>query len=237
MRDPDLWPVIAGADRDELAALATIIDERSWGYDAPPDPGAPASRESLHDAVLRAGGHALVNLVRHRGPAWATIVRDVAKKLGLPRDDADDGSEALAQLERQIAATVITRMVRRLPAERRAQLDREVLADLSEQERRELDAIVSLERLEAEDFGPLAAVLLDIGPPRERGRHAGAQRALMVSLARQTLRRKAIVVGLKLLGVGGGPFGNAVTAAGPAYRATIPAVLWVAIARTRLTPA
>ncbi|MEZ4426971.1 MAG: hypothetical protein R3A51_04660 [Nannocystaceae bacterium] len=237
MEDPDLWPVIAGALPDELAVLARILQEQGVGFTPPPELRTPEARRQLHDAALAAGGHSLINLFRKTGPSWAKIVDAVARTYKLKDKDA-----SLEQREQQITTRSVVWLLKHLSPSERESIELEFLDDLDDARRRELEALAEREGdPDDQDFIVIAHVLLERGPPQDAGQFDPAHKRLVRRLAARNARRKGAIVLLKLLGVGGGPIGNAIfltvtalQAAGPAYRLMIPAVVWTCIVRTRL---
>ena len=107
MKDPWVWQAIEKAKDEDLRPLVDLLrargclpNERTGGN------RTSGLRERVHDAVLRAGGHSVLNVLRGHGPSYAEVVRQAAQRLKIPYSPL----ESTIEVEERVATTVLNAM-------------------------------------------------------------------------------------------------------------------------------
>jgi uncharacterized protein YaaW (UPF0174 family)/pimeloyl-ACP methyl ester carboxylesterase len=121
--DGELFPALVQARPDELKFLAELIaQKRSASIDA-------AVREPLKLAIelQRMGGDSFMNLARGHGVGYRQIAEDVAQRLGIKFDEPME-TVALADIEAQVAETLIEQYKDKLSHADRQAFDAELQA-------------------------------------------------------------------------------------------------------------
>lgn len=219
IEDGFLIPVLRQATHEELASIINSLDRGSDVFIK----RSPLYLAAQHDltkvpkfiarSLCRAGGHSLWNLFRGGdGPSYRVVLEDVCSKFSVPRPT---NASAVA-LEEALLEAVIKRVLADLPAEQRDEL----LSRLAGKVGRPIpwnDVLGSAAPFSALGMSMLPLVLEQLGL-------LGTRSALLPILgaAAWPLAIATIVLGI------------ASNVAGPTYKATIPAVIQVAILRQRL---
>lgn len=240
--DDDLIPLLRSASTDDLGILVEFIMKSITSQlDSCPqfENYNPRAHENppIHDGdhriyvdeisaeIQKYGGNTGTNILFRggKGVKYSEIVRDVADKLKVKYNDAED----VASIEIQIQLKVL----------------KEAYEKMDDQQRRAL-----LDAVGAEHNGAIPAILpvMAIQASLRLGGFAAYQMAIIVAnaVARQLLGhglQLAANAGLvRALGVLAGPIGWAITVlwtifdlAGPAYRVTIPCVLQITYIRQK----
>ncbi|RZI24300.1 DUF726 domain-containing protein [Pseudomonas orientalis] len=127
--DADLFPILMQARPDELKFLAELMaQKRSASIDA----GVREPRK-LAIELQRMGGDSFMNLARGHGVAYRQIAEAVAQRLGIKFDDAV-ASVALADIEAQVAQTLIEQYQDKLSAADRQAFEAELKAAMHKEQ-------------------------------------------------------------------------------------------------------
>ena len=223
--DVDLNPVLDGATNEELDILHDIlvdpITEMLTIEDAYKrhHPKHRRYRDLMAKELRGFGGHFVPNMFRGEGPAYHEIVCDVARKVGAPFNRDRD----IADVEASILQTVWRRALEKMSAE----------------EKRLLLCEIGKSGGSKSVAGPAAAMAFQAA--FKAGGFASYKLMLIVvnGVLKQTVGRGLSVAanaGLaRAAGIAVGPIGWFLTAlwalveiGGPAYRVTVPAVVYVA---------
>jgi hypothetical protein len=111
--DKHLCPVLERASRDDLTPIIELLNDKSRGWSFDASKPLETLRKELHDELLANGGNTFVNAFRGSGVPWAEIVRDVADKL----DVTYRKSDATAEVEMQVAVSVLERAIDQMTPE------------------------------------------------------------------------------------------------------------------------
>ena len=232
--DHDLVPILRAATDQELDPLVKLILDKGWlskeldetevfkKWNGAKEHSRYADEISAEIQLF--GGHSLANLIRRTGVPYAEVVNDVARKTGATsvRGDDIEGLED-AILEKLLEST---------------------WKNLDEQQKRSL-----IEQIggDTRSGGSKAVFMASLQAAIRGGGFLSYQLSVIAAnaVARQILGRGlsfAANAGLtRAIGAFAGPIGLTVTGVwlandflGPAYRLTVPAVLWVSMLRKAL---
>ena len=223
--DANLNPLLDGATNEELDILHDILVDPitemltiEHAYKRH-HPKHRKYRDLMAKELRDFGGHVVCNTFRGEGPAYHQIVCDVAKKIGAPFNRDGD----IAEVEASILQTVWTRAIEKMSEEEKCL----ILAEIGRTSRSKSVA------------GPAGAMAFQA--VFKAGGFASYKLMLIVvnGVLKQTVGRGLSVAanaGLaKTAGIAVGPIGWALTSlwalveiGGPAYRVTVPAVIYIA---------
>ncbi len=226
--DADLNPVLHSASNEELQILVDIITNRDTEELTSHElykkfhPDHTQYYAVIANEIREFGGNTFRNLVRGEGPEYIEVVRDVARQLDVPFAD----HQGVPEIEQSILAAVITK----------------ALTEMSENDRREF--LSKLGNRNWSFAGGLSAMAVQ-GLLRAGG---FASYQLMLIIVNHVVKA-AIGRGLSLvvnatlaraLSVAIGPVGwlatglwTVVSLGDPAYKITIPSVIYVAWLRAK----
>ena len=219
IEDGWLIPVLQQATHEELASIVDALNRGSDVYIK----RSPFYRTNQHDltkvpkfiakCLCQAGGHSLWNLFRGGdGPSYRVVLEDVCSKFSVRRPT----NTPVVALEEALLEAVIKRVLADLPTEQKDEL----LSRLAGKAGRPIpwsDALGSAAPFSALGVGLLPLLLEQLGM-------IGTRSALLPILGAAAW---PLAIATMVLGI-------ASSVAGPTYKATIPAVIQVAILRQRL---
>ena len=226
--DADLNPVLEKATNEELQILHDIIVDRdtedltSHGAYKRLHPDHRRYADVIADEIREFGGNTFRNLVRGEGPDYIDVVRDVAKLLKAPfSDDAE-----IEVIEHSILTTIITKSMGEMPQEARAAL------------------IKSLGKTKLSVAGPVSAMAV-----QALLRTGGFASYKLMLIGTNFVVKAALGRGLafaantaltRVLSIAIGPVGwvatglwTVISLGDPAYKITIPCVVYVAWLRAK----
>ncbi len=221
--DTDLTPVLENASNEELQILHDIIVDRDTeeltGHRLYKEfyPDHQKYADVIADEIREFGGNTFHNLLRGEGPEYIEVVRDVARKLDAPFAD----HHGVVEIEHSILTTVITKSLEKMPdEERRAFLKEFGMTNLSAAGGLSAMAVQGL--LRAGGFASYKLMLIVVNTVVKAAIGRGLAFAANTALTR-------------VLGVAIGPVGwvatglwTVVSLGDPAYKITIPSVIYVA---------
>lgn len=226
--DADLNPVLHSASNEELEVLVDIIQSRDTEDLTSNElykkyyPDHKQYYAVIANEIREFGGNTFRNIIRDGGPEYIEVVRDVARKLDAPFAD----HQGVPEIEQSILATVITK----------------ALKEMSEKDRREF--LSTLGKQNWSFAGGLSTMAVQ-GLLKSGG---FASYVLMLKVVNGIVvqaigRGLPLVVNAALtraLGVALGPIGwiatglwTIISLGDPAYKITIPSVVYVAWLRAK----
>ena len=221
--DADLNPVMEKASNEQLAVLHDIIVDR----DTEDLTRHPVYKESypdhqkyadvIADEIREFGGNTFRNLVRGEGPEYIEVVRDVARKLDAPFGE----HHGVVEIEHSILTTVITKSLKEMPdEERRALLDGLGKSNLSFAGGLSAMAVQGL--LRAGGFASYKLMLIVVNTVVK----AAIGRGLV--FAANTALMRVLSVAIGPVGWAATGLWTVISLGDPAYKITIPSVVYVA---------
>jgi uncharacterized protein YaaW (UPF0174 family) len=107
MKDRWLWPVLNDAREEDLVPLLSLLRTKNLKKGPRLVRKNPKDiQETLHDSILWAGGHSVLNRIRGHGPSYAQVVREAAQRLKIPYSPL----ESTIEVEERVATTVLNAM-------------------------------------------------------------------------------------------------------------------------------
>lgn len=225
--DPHLNPVLEAASDEELDFLVELLktklsesltDNERYKVCAPQHSAYP---EVIASEVRLMGGNSLMNLYRSHGPSYKTLVREVAKQVKAPYNDSHD----VERMEKNILETVLTETIDKMKPREKEAFFESIGGQYS-----------SL------PIGPASAAafirLFRLGGFKSYQILITFAHTIAREVFKKTLPFAAGPILAQAAKVLVGPVGwvltgawAAVDIAGPAYRVTVPAVIYIAILR------
>ncbi len=228
--DLDLNPVLDEASNEQLGILHDIIMEK-WSeelstHDAYKEhhPDHSQYADLIAKEIRDYGGNSFANLFRGEGPSYKELVCDVASRLKAPFS----GNQDIAEIENSILATVLeTAWDKMTEEEKRPVLD--VVKQPNKSWAGGASALAFQAIFRAGGFASYQLTLIVVN-------------AVVKGLIGRGLSLAANAAMMRVASVVTGPVGLALTSlwtvvqlAGPSYKVTIPAVVYVAMLRAGQT--
>lgn len=234
--DQDLNPVLRQASTEDLEPLVKYLKKARLQSIEASDlyknhfPDHSKYPDQIASSLREMGGNSFRNLIRTAGPSYIEIVRDVADKLKAPYNKKSE----IQQIEASILSTILEKALQSMSPEEQKEL-------LDTFESSSSDLLAQLKNVRGELMTGSAIALFNAGG------FASYQMTLIIAnqIARATLGHGlALATNAAITRVASfvtGPVGIAVTAlwtlvdlAGPAYRVTIPSVIYIAMLRQKM---
>lgn len=227
--DKDINPVVEAASREDLEFLVALITKTTTNmldcndvYKAN-TPHHEVYADLIAKEICEFGGNSFANLFRGHGPAYKEIVCDVANKLKAPHNPKN----SIEAIEDSIIQTILEKALEKMTDEEKRQL----LSELGD-------------KRSASIVGPaLTTTIIALF------RSGGFLSYQILVIVVNAIAKTVLGHGLKFVTMAGitrvaailtGPIGWAITGvwaiidiAGPAYRVTIPAVVYIAMLRRK----
>ena len=233
VHDPDLTPVLRDSSDEDLKPLVDYVLDAATNslcikdvYKEHKDYPRFYTDELVLE-IREFGGNSLVNLFRSDGVPYREVVEDVAGKLGVSFDRADQ----VEQIEMKILTKIFVQSIAKMDAAQRTKL---------EEEFRKL----GMNNVSLSAGAPIGMIMAQLGV-QMTGFLAYKMAVIVANAVAKTVLGRGLTLGgnallTQTLGVLAGPIGwaisglwTAIDLSGPAYRVTIPVVCHVAYLRLK----